>query len=85
MANSIVNNSRFTLRHGHSSPDTDKLMQYELGYSDKGIIYSKNKDNEITIVAQELKCGTQLPMEATAGQIFYMLQEDINFAELVKF
>ena len=95
MANSIVNDSRFTLRHGSSSPgelgkeDTtdNKLMQYELGYSDKGIIYSKNNDNKITIVAQELKYGTLLPTEAVQGQIFYMLQEDINYpiAESTKF
>jgi hypothetical protein len=60
--------SRFTLRHGATVPGTpggevsdEILLNHELGYCDNGIIYSRDEEGKLTIVAQELKYGTSLP------------------------
>lgn len=75
--------NRIILRHGASAPDQSGektvsdsvLLKYELGYCDNGIIYSKNKNGELTIVAQELKYGKALPVNGEQGQIFYLLED----------
>ena len=75
--------SRFTLRYGDKAPgvlgktiDDKMLKQYELGYaSGEGIIYSKDSEGNLTIVAQELKYGKALPVNGVQGQIFYLLED----------
>lgn len=75
--------SRFTLRYGDKAPgvlgetiDDKMLKQYELGYaSSEGIIYSKDSEGNLTIVAQELKYGKVLPVNGVQGQIFYLLED----------
>lgn len=75
--------NRIILRHGASAPNQSGeeavpdsiLLKYELGYCDNGIIYSKDKNGKLTIVAQELKYGKALPVNGVQGQIFYLLED----------
>ena len=75
--------NRITLRHGTTVPgipgeeiSDEVLLNHELGYcDDNGIIYSKDKNGNLTIVAQELKYGTSLPTSGAQGQIFYLLED----------
>lgn len=66
---------RFTLRHGQNKPSEEQLLNHELGYCDDGIVYSKDRDGNLTIVAQELKYGIALPAKGVQGQIFYLLED----------
>lgn len=75
----MANDFRFQLRGGASVPGDDALKERELGYCENGIIYSKNHNGSLKIIAQELNYGTALPVTGSVGQIFYALEEEPYF------